>query len=62
MPTYDYKCQQCGYKFEKRQKMSDEKLKTCPKCGGELHRLFGAGASIHFKGHGFYETDYKGKR
>jgi len=61
MPTYDYKCNKCGYKFEKIQKMSDEKLKTCPKCGGEVRRLIGEGAGIIFKGTGFYCTDYKGK-
>jgi putative FmdB family regulatory protein len=59
MPTYDYKCLKCGYQFEYFQKMTDEPLKTCPKCGGELKRLLGTGLPPIFKGSGFYETDYK---
>lgn len=62
MPIYDYKCQKCGYVFEKRQTISDEKLKTCPKCGGDVKRLVGSGIGIIFKGSGFYETDYKNKQ
>lgn len=61
MPTYDYECDKCGNKFEKFQKMTDELLKTCPKCKGKVHRLIGGGAGIIFKGSGFYETDYKKK-
>ncbi len=59
MPTYDYKCNECGYSFEVFQKMSAEPLKLCPKCGGEVKRLIGAGAGPIFKGSGFYQTDYK---
>lgn len=59
MPTYDYKCTDCGYRFEKFQKMSDEVLETCPKCGKHIIRLIGAGSGPIFKGTGFYETDYK---
>ncbi len=61
MPTYDYVCEKCGHKFEHFQKMSDEHLKKCPKCGKKVHRLIGGGAGIIFKGSGFYETDYKKK-
>ena len=61
MPTYDYQCEKCGHKFEHFQKMSDELLKKCPKCGKKIHRLIGGGAGIIFKGTGFYETDYKKK-
>jgi len=59
MPTYDYKCNNCGFSFEFFQSMKDEPLKTCPKCKGEVKRLIGAGAGPIFKGTGFYETDYK---
>jgi len=59
MPTYEYLCQSCGYKFEKFQKISDKPLKNCPKCGRELKRLIGRGAGIIFKGKGFYATDYR---
>jgi len=61
MPTYDYECDKCGHKFEKFQKMTDEPLKSCPKCKGKVHRLIGGGSGILFKGTGFYETDYKKK-
>lgn len=61
MPTYDYQCDKCGDHFEYFQKMSDEPLKACPKCGGAVHRLIGGGSGIIFKGSGFYQTDYKNK-
>lgn len=61
MPTYDYKCKDCGFSFEKFQKMSDEPLTECPNCKGTVKRLIGGGAGIIFKGTGFYETDYKKK-
>lgn len=59
MPTYDYKCSDCGYSFEHFQKMSDEPLRECPVCKGKIKRMIGAGLSPIFKGSGFYETDYK---
>ncbi|MGK9367706.1 FmdB family zinc ribbon protein [Melioribacter sp. Ez-97] len=61
MPTYEYKCNDCGYLFEEFQKISDEPLSTCPKCGGAVKRLIGPGAGPIFKGSGFYHTDYKVK-
>ena len=59
MPTYDYKCTVCSHRFEAFQKMTDYPLRDCPKCGGELKRLIGAGLGPIFKGSGFYQTDYK---
>lgn len=59
MPTYDYKCNVCNYTFEYFQSMKDAPLTECPKCGGQLKRLIGAGAGPIFKGTGFYQTDYK---
>jgi len=61
MPTYDYKCKNCEITFEVFQKMSDEPIKKCSKCGGEVKRLIGGGLKPIFKGSGFYETDYKTK-
>ena len=61
MPTYDYKCQDCGYDFEKFQSINARKLTKCPRCGGRVKRLIGTGAGIIFKGSGFYETDYRSK-
>ena len=61
MPTYDYKCKNCGHTFEVFQSMTAEPVKTCPKCKGEVKRLIGAGSGPIFKGSGFYQTDYKNK-
>lgn len=59
IPTYDYKCSNCGYQFEKFQQMSDSVLKKCPECKKlKLNRLIGAGGGLIFKGSGFYQTDY----
>ncbi|MBU1112276.1 MAG: zinc ribbon domain-containing protein [Candidatus Omnitrophica bacterium] len=59
MPTYDYKCLECGNDFEVFQSMKDALVKTCPKCGGKVKRLIGTGSGLIFKGSGFYATDYK---
>lgn len=60
MPTYDYRCSECGHTFEEFQAMSAELLTTCPKCGkGSLRRGLGGGAGMIFRGEGFYQTDYK---
>ena len=57
MPTYEYKCDKCEYRFEVFQAMSDEPIKKCPKCGKKVRRLINGGAGIIFKGSGFYVTD-----
>ncbi len=59
MPTYDYKCTECGHEFELFQSMTDEPVKTCPICRGKVERLIGGGAGLIFKGSGFYTTDYR---
>jgi putative FmdB family regulatory protein len=58
VPLYEYQCQKCRHRFEKIQKFSDAPLKKCPECGGKLEKLITAPA-VHFKGSGFYGTDYK---
>lgn len=59
MPTYSFRCQNCGHKFEKLQSIKASPLKKCPKCKKlKLKRLIGSGSGIIFKGSGFYETDY----
>ena len=57
MPTYRYKCTECGHEFELFQYMSDKPVKTCPECHGEVERQIGKGAGLIFKGSGFYITD-----
>src|SRR5689334_17561088 len=60
MPTYEYKCDACGYSFEKFQSMTAAPIKKCPKCGkNQVRRLIGTGAGLIFKGSGFYITDYR---
>ena len=61
MPTYDYICADCNYKFERFHSMSDEPIRICPKCGGRVHRLISGGTGLIFKGSGYYITDYKNK-
>jgi putative FmdB family regulatory protein len=58
MPTYGYRCGNCGHEFEILQRMSDEPLTTCPKCQGKLSKMLYP-VGISFKGSGFYTTDYK---
>ena len=57
MPTYEYRCRDCGHTFDVVQAMSDETLTVCPACGGELRKVF-APPAISFKGSGFYATDH----
>jgi putative FmdB family regulatory protein len=59
MPIYGYRCRSCGHEFEVLQKMSDQRLKTCPKCSGSLAKIMYP-AGVVFKGSGYYTTDYKG--
>jgi len=60
MPTYDYKCEACGYSFEKFQSITSSAIRKCPRCGRlKVKRLIGTGAGIIFKGSGFYQTDYR---
>lgn len=56
MPTYEYKCRACSHQFEVVQSFTDEPLRKCSECGGELGKVFG-NIGITFKGSGFYKTD-----
>lgn len=58
MPTYEYECRKCGV-VEVFQRITEPKLKKCPRCKGAVKRLLGAGAGVIFKGTGFYQTDYR---
>lgn len=60
MPTYDYRCENCGHEFEQFQSITANSLKKCPECKKlKLNRLIGTGAAVIFKGSGFYQTDYR---
>jgi putative FmdB family regulatory protein len=60
MPLYEYQCQACGVRFERRQHINDQPVKVCPECGGKVRRLIQP-VGIIFKGSGFYVTDNRAK-
>jgi putative FmdB family regulatory protein len=56
VPIYEYKCTE-GHNFEVVQKMTDEPVAACEECGAPVERVFHP-VAVHFKGSGFYTTDY----
>ena len=60
MPIYEYKCDN-GHVFDVIQKMTDEALTECQECGAPAVRVLHSPA-VHFKGSGFYNTDYGKKK
>ena len=60
MPLYDYRCEN-GHIFEVMQRMSDDPITECEECGVPVQRVLHAPA-VHFKGSGFYSTDYGRKK
>lgn len=60
MPTYAYRCADCGHAFDVQQSFSDDALTVCPECQGTLRKVFSA-VGVVFKGSGFYRTDSRGK-
>jgi putative FmdB family regulatory protein len=60
MPIYEYKCEN-GHVFEVIQKITDEPLTKCEECGAPAARVLYSPA-VHFKGSGFYNTDYGKKK
>jgi len=61
LPIYEYRCLKCGHQFEKMQKIADKPVSKCEKCKERVTRVFHP-VAIHFKGSGFYSTDYGKKR
>jgi putative FmdB family regulatory protein len=57
VPIYEYRCDDCEALVEVMQKMSDDPLEVCEVCGGHLRKVLHP-VAIHFKGSGFYTTDY----
>ncbi|HSS32574.1 MAG TPA: FmdB family zinc ribbon protein [Solirubrobacterales bacterium] len=60
MPIYEYKCDN-GHVFDVMQKMADQPLIECVECGAPAVRVLHSPA-VHFKGSGFYNTDYGKKK
>jgi putative FmdB family regulatory protein len=56
MPIYEYRCEN-GHLFEVMQKISEDPTTTCPECGASVQRVYHP-IAVHFKGSGFYNTDY----
>jgi putative FmdB family regulatory protein len=60
MPLYEYRCEN-GHTFEVMQRMSDDPITECEECGAPCQRVFHP-VAVHFKGSGFYTTDYGRKK
>ena len=56
MPTYAYRCADCGHAFDIHQAFTDDSLTVCPECSGRLRKQYGS-VGVTFKGSGFYRTD-----
>ena len=57
MPTYEYKCRECGHQLEIHQSFTDDPLEKCPSCKKKALRKVFSPPGVTFKGSGFYKTD-----
>src|SRR5919108_5029462 len=60
MPIYEYRCEN-GHTFEVMQRMTEDPLASCTTCDAPVQRVFHP-VAVHFKGSGFYTTDYGNRR
>jgi putative FmdB family regulatory protein len=60
MPTYSYRCTECGTAFDIQQAFTDDALTVCPNCGGLLRKQYGT-VGVTFNGSGFYRNDSRAK-
>jgi putative FmdB family regulatory protein len=60
MPIYEYRCER-GHTFEVMQRMTDDPVSSCSTCEAPVQRVFHP-VAVHFKGSGFYNTDYGKKK
>ena len=60
MPIYEYRCEE-GHLLEVMQKITDDPVTHCEICGAPVQRVFHP-IAVHFKGSGFYNTDYGKKK
>lgn len=56
MPIYEYECEPCGFRFERKQRFDEEPVAMCPACQGKARRII-CSVPVIFKGSGFYVTD-----
>ena len=59
MPIYEYECQECGFRHEALQKISDDPLTVCPSCNANALKKLVSAAGFRLSGSGWYETDFK---
>ena len=59
MPTYEYACDKCDHEFEVEQRITDDPVKSCPKCRSRKVKRLISQTSFVLKGGGWYETDFK---
>ncbi|MBW1760962.1 MAG: zinc ribbon domain-containing protein [Deltaproteobacteria bacterium] len=60
MPTYDYRCDNCGHEFERQQRITENPLKKCPKCSKDKARRMIGGGGFILKGGGWESDLYSG--
>jgi putative FmdB family regulatory protein len=62
MPTYEYRCTTCRHQFEVFARMSDPDPEVCEECGAATVEKILFPVAVHYKGSGFYSTDYSGSK
>ena len=58
MPTYEYACEKCGYEFERKQRITEDPVKTCPSCKAKKVRRLISRTAFVLKGGGWYSDLY----
>jgi len=58
MPTYEYRCDKCGFEFEREQRITEKPIRTCPKCKAQKARRLISATSFVLKGGGWYKDLY----
>lgn len=61
MPTYEYECRACGHEFEREQRISEDPVRKCPRCGKDEVRRLISRTSFVLKGGGWYSDLYSSK-
>ena len=58
MPTYEYRCDKCGFEFEREQRITEKPIRSCPKCKAQKARRLISATSFVLKGGGWYKDLY----
>ena len=62
MPIYEYLCEKCSHEFEREQRITEDPVKTCPKCRGRRVKKLISQTSFVLKGGGWYSDLYSSKK